>query len=135
MQSLGSYSRQISEHIASMATEKQATATKRYFPEGERFIGVKAADITLIIKRFHYGNQTLSAAQPLKIVEHLLINAKYSEEILIAFGLLNGSIKKNFDTKLLVRFKYWLENYATNWPHVDDLRIKPSIVFYWQGLN
>ena len=130
MQPFDFYYLKLNDHLTALATEEKAVAAKRYFPADERFIGINASDIRLIIKHFHQDNALLSAEQLLHVVEHLLTKAQYSEEVLITFGLLNGSVKKNFDVKLMARFKYWLENYETNWSHVDDLCIKNDLSIF-----
>jgi len=108
----------------------KAESSRRYFPNGINCIGANASDIKIIIKRFRLEYDDLTAIEVLSITEHLLLNAEFSEEILVAFGLINKFVKNNYDDDLLLRFEYWLENYATNWSLVDDLCIKTIYQFF-----
>jgi len=110
--------------LKDLSSEKKAISARRYFPQGINCIGVTASDITSTIASFKAENQDLSAQDMLLISEAILKNAQYSEEILVAFGLILNLVKKHYDDDLLLRFRYWLEHYASNWSHVDDLCIK-----------
>ncbi|EPJ46057.1 MAG: hypothetical protein OFPI_35630 [Osedax symbiont Rs2] len=97
---------------------------RRYFPHGINCIGANAADINAIVASFKAENPALSANDILSICETVLKHAQYSEEILIGYGLIGHLVKNNFDDDLLLRFQFWLEHYALNWAHVDDLCLK-----------
>ncbi|MCJ8340314.1 MAG: DNA alkylation repair protein [Pseudomonadales bacterium] len=97
---------------------------RRYFPHGINCIGATAADINRIVTSFKAENSGLSANEVLSVSETVLKHAQYSEEVFIAYGLIGHLVKKHFDDDLLLRFQYWLEHYACNWAHVDDLCIK-----------
>lgn len=112
-----------------VSTEKKAESSRRYFPQGINCIGATASDIKLIIREFQTENNDIKAIEMLSITEYILQNVEYSEEVLIAFGLINKFVKSNYDDDLLLRFEFWLENYATNWSHVDDLCIKTIYQF------
>jgi len=71
----------------------------------------------------------LSANEVLNVCEAVLKHARYSEEVLIAYGLIGHLVKKNFDDDLMFRFEYWLQTYASNWAHVDDLCLKATYNF------
>ncbi len=123
------YVRELKNALQAISSKEKAVASRRYFPNGIEVIGATAGDIKLIIKSFQIQHKSLTAEQTLAISEELLAEAKYSEEKLLAFGLLNKFVGKNFDEQFLVRCEYWLENYADNWSLVDDLCIKTLYLF------
>ncbi len=110
--------------LRGLSSEKKAISARRYFPQGINCIGVTASDITSTIADFKTENPDLSAQDILLVSEAILKNAQYSEEVLVAFGLILNLVKQHYDDDLLHRFRYWLEHYASNWSHVDDLCIK-----------
>ena len=133
---MNQYERHISrlrEELRQRSSDEKAESSRRYFPDGINCIGANAADIKSIISSFHSDshseNGQLTAVEVLAIAEHLLLTAQCHEENLIAFGLLNKLVKKNYDDDLLLRFEYWLEHYANNWAQVDDLCIKTIYQF------
>lgn len=113
-----------------MSTAQKAESSRRYFPHGVNCIGATAADIKLIISNFQAKNADITAIDKLAITEYMLLKAEFSEEVLLAFGLINKFVKRHYDDDLLLRFEYWLEHYATNWSHVDDLCIKTIYQFF-----
>lgn len=123
------YCDRIKQQLKKVSTVEKEKSTRRYFPNGINCIGATASDIKMIIANFHSENYELTATEVLAITESLLTDAEFSEEILMAFGLINKFVKKNYDDDLLLRFEYWLENHATNWSHVDDLCIKTIYQF------
>jgi len=123
------YWKQIKTELKKVSTVEKAESSRRYFPKGINCIGVTASDIKLIISRFQTENVEITAAETLALTEYILLNAEYSEDVLVAFGLINKFVKHNYDDGLLLRFEFWLENYATNWSHVDDLCIKTIYQF------
>jgi len=118
------YTKTIRNELEKVSSPEKIESTKRYFPHGITCIGASASDIKIIIANFHSYNSELSAQDVLCITEEVLKNSKYSEEVMVAYGLINKFVKKNYDDDLLKRFEYWLENYSTNWALVDDLCIK-----------
>ena len=118
------YAAIIRKELMKVSTPEKIKSTKRYFPNGITCLGANASDIKLIIADFHKNNPLLSAKQVLLVTEEVLRNSVYSEEIMLAYGLITKLVKKNYDDDLLLRFEYWLENYSTNWALVDDLCIK-----------
>ena len=118
------YLKRIKQDLKKYSTADKAESCRRYFPKGIHCIGVTASDITLIIGDFQTEHAELTAIEMLSITEYLLKHAEFSEEVLVAFGLINKFVKNNYDDDLLLRFEFWLENYASNWSHVDDLCIK-----------
>lgn len=121
--------KRIKTDLERISTEKKAESSRRYFPHGINCIGATASDIKLIILNFQTDNDDIKSEEMLTITEYILRNAEFSEEILVAFGLINKFIKSNYDDDLLLRFEFWLENYTTNWSHVDDLCIKTIYQF------
>ncbi len=115
---------ELKKSLKLISTAEKAEASRRFFPHGINCIGANASDIKFVIKEFQSQYSELSAEETLSLSEDFLKQAKYSEEKLLAFGLLNKFVKNNFDETLLERFKYWLEQYADNWALVDDLCIK-----------
>jgi 3-methyladenine DNA glycosylase AlkD len=115
--------------LESASTAQKAESSRRYFPHGVNCIGATAADIKLIISNFQSENADINPIDMLAITEYMLLNAEFSEEVLLAFGLINKFVKRHYDDDLLVRFEFWLEHYATNWSHVDDLCIKTIYQF------
>ncbi|MCJ8268985.1 MAG: DNA alkylation repair protein [Psychrosphaera sp.] len=121
--------KRIKSDLKNISTPAKAQASRRYFPNGINCIGATASDIKLIITNFQSQYAELTAIEMLSITEYLLQNAEFNEEILVAFGLINKFVKNNYDDDLLLRFEFWLENYATNWSIVDDLCIKTIFQF------
>jgi 3-methyladenine DNA glycosylase AlkD len=119
----------IKTDLEGVSTTKKAESSRRFFPQGINCIGATASDIKLIIHNFQTDNDDIKAIEMLAITEYILRNAEFSEEILVAFGLINKFIKSNYDDDLMLRFEFWLENYAINWSHVDDLCIKTIYQF------
>jgi len=119
----------IKSALEQASTADKAAASRRYFPNGIHCIGANAADIALVIADFYTEHPQLTASEILALVEYLLSHADYSEETLVAFGLLNKWVKRHFEDSLLARFEFWLEHYASNWAHVDDLCIKTIYQF------
>ena len=120
----------VRDQLLKAGTEQKAEKIRHYFPEGIVTSGAMAGDVTTIIKAFHTQNADLSPDTVLAISEAILKNAYHSEEIMVAFGLLNKLVKRNYDDDLLSRFEFWLEHYASNWGHVDDLCIKTIYQFF-----
>ena len=123
------YLKRIKDALKNISTPDKAEANRRYFPNGVNCIGVTAPEIKLIIDDFQSEYDELTAIEMLSITEYLLQHAEFNEETLVAFGLINRFVKNNYDDDLLLRFKFWLENYATNWSLVDDLCIKTIYKF------
>ena len=123
------YWQQIKTELENISTVEKAVSSRRYFPNGVNCIGATAADIKLIVSNFQAQNAEITAAEMLAITEFILRNAEFSEEVLIAFGLINKFVKNHYDDDLLLRFEFWLENYTSNWSHVDDLCIKTIYQF------
>ncbi len=126
---MNTYIQQIKNKLVKVSTAAKAESARRYFPSGIHCIGANAADIKTIIKEFHQETPELSAEEVLQITEGLLACSEYSEERMIAFGLINKFVKRHYDDSLLLRFEYWLETYANNWALVDDLCIKTIYTF------
>jgi len=125
----GIYVKQIKNALKNISTSDKADASRRYFPDGINCIGATASDIKLIIADFQNEHISLTANEMLAITEYLLKNAEFNEEFLVAFGLINKFVKRNYGDDLLLRFEFWLENYASNWSLVDDLCIKTIYQF------
>lgn len=129
MSNNGLYWEQIKTALTSISSPEKAMSSRRYFPPGTLCMGVTANDIKSVVSQFQSQHKDLNAQQTLALTEYILPKAKFSEEVLVTFALINKFVKKNYDDNLLLRFKFWLENYATNWSHVDDLCIKTIFVF------
>ena len=129
MKNIEIYVTRLKKDLKNVSTTDKAEASRRYFPQGINCLGATALDIKLIIDDFQSDNAELTAIEMLSITEYLLQEAEFSEEILLAFGLINKFVKNNYEDVLLLRFEFWLENYATNWSHVDDLCIKTIYLF------
>lgn len=117
------------QQLSALSTPSKAEASKRYFPHGIICIGANASDIKTVIRRFHEEHNNLSPQECLDLAEYVLKNAHYSEEKMVAYGLIQKHVKRNFDDTLLSRFEYWLEHYADNWALVDDLCMKTIYSF------
>ncbi|MFT7561564.1 MAG: 3-methyladenine DNA glycosylase AlkD [Flavobacteriales bacterium] len=102
---------------------------ERYFPHGIVCLGITAAEIQTIIAEIHASKPILEPKELLILSEYLLANNEYHEEVLIAYGLIAKCVKRHFDERLLERFHYWMEHYASNWAQVDDLCIKTAYQF------
>jgi len=124
------YQQRLKADLIAAGTPAKAKASLRYLPDGQNCIGATAADIKSVIKRFQSDHPQLSADDMLAITELILQKAKFSEEVLLAFGLINKFVKRHYGDDLLLRFEFWLENYATNWAHVDDLCIKTIYLYF-----
>jgi len=129
MSKYSKYCQKIKDELEKVSTPEKINSTKRYFPNGIICVGATALDIKSIIHRFHVHNSQLSPVDMLCITEKILENSMYSEEVMVAFGIINKFVKRNYGDDLLLRFEYWLENYATNWALVDDLCIKTIFNF------
>ncbi|NQZ30112.1 MAG: DNA alkylation repair protein [Oceanospirillaceae bacterium] len=112
-----------------LSSEAKAASARRYFPAGVNCLGVTAKDITQVIADFKREQPSLTPDEMLALTEEFLKQATYSEEVLVAFALIQPLVKKHYDEDLLLRFHYWLEHYASNWSHVDDLCIKTAYNF------
>ena len=123
------YTNRLRENLRKISTVEKAASSRRYFPNGINCIGATASDIKAIITDFQSNNSELTAREVLSVAEHLLQSSQYHEENLIAFGILNKFVKKNYEDDLLLRFEYWLENHVNNWSQVDDLCIKTIYLF------
>ena len=124
-----SHFNRIRADLQRVSTVQKAESSRRYFPHGINCIGANAADIKLIISEFQSDHSDINANEMLTISEYILLNSEFSEEVLVAFGLITKFVKANYDDDLLLRFEFWLENYASNWSHVDDLCIKTIYQF------
>ena len=119
----------VKQQLTKVSTPEKAQSSKRYFPQGINCIGANAADIKHIIKQFHIEHANLTPEQVLCITEDTIQHSEFSEEIMVAYGLINKFVKKHYDDNLLQRFEYWLKNYANNWALVDDLCMKALFNF------
>jgi len=119
----------IKKDLVNISTAEKAASSRRYFPAGIDCLGATAPDIKLIISNFQSEHSEINAPAMLDIADTLLSKAQFNEEKLVAFGLINKFVKNNYDDDLLLRFEYWLENYANNWSLVDDLCIKTIYLF------
>jgi len=129
MKEIDRYIKPIKNHLKQLSSAAKAESSRRYFPAEIHCIGATAADIKLVIADFHLEHSELTALDVLSVSECLLEQAEFSEETLVAFGLINKLVRNNYDESLLLRFEFWLEHYATNWSHVDDLCIKTIYQF------
>ncbi|WP_158970409.1 DNA alkylation repair protein [Paraglaciecola sp. L3A3] len=120
---------QLKQQLITVSTPEKAESVRRYFPHGIHCLGANAVDIKNIIKQFHLDNSQVSPEQVLVISEDLLQQATYSEEVMVAYGLINKFVNKHYDDNLLLRFEFWLEHYANNWALVDDLCMKTLFKF------
>ncbi|UTF58581.1 DNA alkylation repair protein [Gilvimarinus sp. DA14] len=102
---------------------------QRFFPHNIALLGVAAPQLRQVVRDFYSSHSHLNAEDVLQITELLLQNAKYNEEKLLAFSLLNKWTKKFYSDELLTKFRFWLENYANNWSLVDDLCLKTIYPF------
>lgn len=100
----------------------------RYFPDGINCIGANAKDVSSVVATFKASNSDYTAKEMLAVAESILRQTEYSEEVLVAFGMI-AHLVKQYDDSLLIRFRYWLENYASNWAHVDDLCTKTAFKY------
>jgi len=123
------YTRYLKDELRRVSSPEKATSSKRYFPEGFVCLGANATDIKLILKDFQEQHTDLNAEQTLVLTETFLKEAKYNEELLLAFALINKYVKRHYDDALLARFEFWLEEYANNWSLVDDLCLKTVFNF------
>ncbi|MBU2984977.1 DNA alkylation repair protein [Saccharophagus degradans] len=123
------YANTLKQHLIDLSTPAKAEASRRYFPHGIVCVGANAADIKFVVKHFLENNPQLTPEQLLAITETVLERAEYSEEKMVAYGLISKHVKKHYDDTLLQRFRYWLENYANNWALVDDLCMKTLFNF------
>lgn len=114
----------IKDQLISVSTEEKSVSMKRYFPSGLDCIGAVSADINATVADFRKEHANLSPDEFLDLAEYMLANSEFHEEILVAYGLIQNLVKRNYSDALLERFEYWLENYANNWALVDDLCIK-----------
>ncbi|GAA6138893.1 hypothetical protein NBRC116583_26400 [Arenicella sp. 4NH20-0111] len=109
-----------------LSSQQKAEASQRYFPEGVKCLGVTAADIRGVTETFLNARVEMRPEEVLMLTEKMLEHAEFSEEVMVAFGLINKLVKRHYDETLLQRFEFWLENYCTNWALVDDLCIKTA---------
>ncbi|MDO6423900.1 DNA alkylation repair protein [Saccharophagus degradans] len=124
------YANTLKRHLLDLSTPAKAEASRRYFPHGIVCVGANAADIKFVVKHFLENHPQLTPEQLLAITETVLERAEYSEEKMVAYGLISKHVKKHYDDTLLQRFRYWLENYANNWALVDDLCMKTLFNFF-----
>ena len=129
MRDISFYIHHLKTELRQVSTSEKAESSRRYFPEGFECLGVNAADIKQILKRFQTEYADLNAEQTLELTEAFLKEAKYNEEFLLAFALINKFVKRHYDDALLARFEYWLAHYADNWSLVDDLCLKAIFNF------
>jgi 3-methyladenine DNA glycosylase AlkD len=130
MNTLGTHAANVRAQMKALSTEARAERNRYYFPDGAICTGVSAGDIKQIIGNFQSEHPGIDAEEMLALTEHLLATAYYHEEKLIAFGLINKFVKKNYEDSLMLRFEYWLEHYANNWAQVDDLCMKTIYQFF-----
>ncbi|EAQ64053.1 hypothetical protein MED121_20826 [Marinomonas sp. MED121] len=123
------YIKHLQAELRQVSTPEKAASSARYFPEGFECLGTNATDIKQILKAFQTEYADLNAEQTLALTEAFLKEAKYNEEFLLAFALINKFVKRHYDDALLARFEYWLEHYADNWSLVDDLCLKAIFNF------
>ncbi|NRB41468.1 MAG: DNA alkylation repair protein [Pseudomonadales bacterium] len=123
------YYKKIKKDLKNASTVEKAESSRRYFPDGINCIGATASDIKTIIGNFQSQHAELTAIETLCLTEYILEHAEFSEEKMVAFGLIHKYCKNNYDDDLLLRFEFWLENYADNWALVDDLCIKTIYQF------
>lgn len=130
MKQTSTYVARLKRDLKSVSSTQKAVAMQRFFPHRVALVGASALDIQTLVRRFHAENEDLDGSDVLQITELLLSSATYSEEKLLAFGLINKWVKKHYDDDLLNRFEFWLEHYADNWTLVDDLCIKTLYHFF-----
>ncbi len=98
------YTRYLKDELRRVSSPEKATSSKRYFPEGFVCLGANATDIKLILKDFQEQHTDLNAEETLTITQALLKEAKYNEEFLLAFALINKFVKRHYDDALLSHF-------------------------------
>lgn len=123
------YIQNIQAKLQVLSSEAKAVSARRYFPDGVNCLGVTAKDISQVVSDFKREQPLLTPDEMLALTEALLKKATFSEEVLVAFALIQPLVKKHYDEDLLQRFHYWLEHYASNWSQVDDLCIKTAYNF------
>jgi len=130
MKQAATYVARLKRDLKSVSSPAKAAASQRFFPHRVALVGASAVDIQALIRKFHAEHGDLAGKDVLQITELLLSSANYSEEKLLAFGLINKYVKNHYNDDLLNRFEYWLEHYADNWALVDDLCIKTIYNFF-----
>ena len=123
------YVNMLTKQLQLLGSEQKAKATARFFPEPIPCLGALAPDIKEVAQRFHSENNQLQASKVLAVTELMLASAKFHEETLLAFLILDKYVGKHFDDTLVERFRYWLEHYVSNWAHVDNLCMKTIYKF------
>ncbi|ACA86308.1 DNA alkylation repair enzyme [Shewanella woodyi ATCC 51908] len=124
MDSYRDFHQYLKQELQAVSSEEKAASMRRYFPNGLVCIGAISEDINQISAEFIREHDAMLPEGYLSLAEYILERAEFHEEILISYRLIEKLVKRHFDDNLLVRFQYWLENYANNWALVDDLCIK-----------
>jgi 3-methyladenine DNA glycosylase AlkD len=111
---------ELKEALRQNADNAVADSMQRFFTEHVNCLGVKMPQITSVINGFHQKHDTVSAPQILAISNEYLQSAEYNEDVFVGYGLVRRHIKQ-YDEQFIFQMRDWIERYASNWAHVDDL--------------
>ncbi len=114
---------ELKEALRQNADNAVADSMQRFFTEHVNCLGVKMPQITSVINGFHQKHDSVSAPQILAISNEYLQSAEYNEDVFVGYGLVRRHIKQ-YDEQFIFQMRDWIERYASNWAHVDDLCLK-----------
>ncbi len=109
----------IRETLRSLSDEKTRNSGQRYFKEEVKLYGVKTSEVQKLSKEYFNLLNTLSKPEVYALCNNLW-QSGYMEESFIACNW-SYNIRKQYEPSDFAIFKYWIENYLTNWASCDTL--------------
>lgn len=116
--------------LAERSDPRIAEATRRYFPEDIRALGVGNAEVRRIADEFVRSHPALGPEDRLALADTLVSGARHHEEVLLGFALIRKAVKRSFDRTLLAWFRAWIERSVWNWAQCDDLCLTVIYPFF-----
>ena len=107
----------IREELKNSTNEKTRNSFQRFFKEEVNAYGCKTADVSRIAKKFWKEVKGLDKREIFTLCEELY-QSEYIEEAFIVSSWV-PNLKEKFEPEDIVRFRYWIDTYITNWAACD----------------
>ena len=107
----------IREELRTCADEKTRDSSKRFFKEEVTVYGCKTADVTRIAKKYWKEIKGREKPEIFSLCEKLYQSGYIEETFIVSAWVPN--LKEHFEPDDMVRFRYWIDTYITNWASCD----------------
>ncbi|HOJ96354.1 MAG TPA: DNA alkylation repair protein [Methanospirillum sp.] len=108
----------IQEELKEVIDEKTQNSYQRFFKEKVNAYGCKTAEVSKIAKKYWKEVRTRSKQEIFSLCEELYESGHLEETFIVSSWVPN--LKDRFKPEDINTFRYWIENYITNWATCDS---------------